>query len=280
MGLGARYIRISYYLVVLVLIFGALITWTAPDLKSDDKASLGDQVNNVRVLNTFQGGSFSNYANVDEMTRWSGILAQRIAERVAKQQMPNSPPPATRPANSRDIGGSQEAVPARMGRAPVLEQSPVAWSIKVVNQQTSFLPQLREEVIVLFRYAPEYFQGNAFTEGTWVLAHLRNSIHQGTDIPSIDPVPEVSLGRWNVAETPKLLDPGAPESSRLERMPNIHTFISRPTVRQIAEFVHATDFGNNDVYSTSSVSRRMDVDVLRVVVYPEYAILADAFVAT
>jgi hypothetical protein len=109
-----------------------------------------------------------------------------------------------------------------------------------------------------------------------VLAHLRNSIRQGDDLPGDGPYPSDSRGRWDIALTPELLDHGSPESSRLRKTANIRSYKTRPTVEQISEFVYSTDFGNNDIYSHTSVSRRMDVDVLRVVVYPEYARLADA----
>ncbi len=276
---GTKCVPIGYGLVVLLLSSAALISWTTRASSREDELPLGDQarppIDNVRVLNTFGEGNFDG-ANVYEMTRWSGILAQRIAEFVAKQRMPESPPPPTRSINSRDDGRTPTNPPTPAYR-PVFEQSPVAWSIKAVNQEISFFPQLREEVIVLVRYAPEYFKDNAFSDGTWVLAHLRNSIRQGTDIPGTGPIFCDSLGRWHIADTPKLLDQGPPESSRLEKTPNIRSYKSRPTVEQIAEFVYATDFGNNDIYSRTSVSRLMNVEVLRVVVYPEYARFADVF---
>ena len=277
---GTKYVQIGYGLLVLLLSSGAPISWTTRVSSREDELPLGDQarppIDNVRVLNTYGEGNFAGFANVHEMTRWSGILAQRIAEFVAKQRMPDSPPPPTQSINSRDNGSAPTNPPTPAYR-PVFEQSPVAWSIKVVNQEISLLPQLREEVIVLVQYAPEYFQDNAFSDGAWVLAHLRNSIRQGTDIPGSGPPFCDSRGRWHIADTPKLLDQGPPESSRLEKTPNVRSYKSRPTMKQIAEFVYATDFGNNDIYSHTSVSDRMDVDVLRVVVYPEYARLADVF---
>jgi hypothetical protein len=238
---------------------------------SDRTKLTGD---NVLVLTSFEEGYFSGYQNAHEMGRWSGILAKRIAEYVTNQRMPDSPPPAVQSANSGNNAKSQ--VTPQSPQLPVFELSPVAWSIKAANLRISFLPQLREEVIVLVRFTPEYFKGTAIADSAWILAHLRNSTRQGDDLPGDGPHPSDSRGRWDIAFTPKLLDSGPPESSRLEKTPNIRSYKARPTDEQLSDFVYATDFGNNDIYSYASVSGRMDVDVLRVVVYPDYAALAEA----
>lgn len=278
MRLGTKYIQKGCCLIAAFLLSNTLFSRSTPLLADDGVVPVGEptkmSVDNVRVLKSFEEGYFSGYQNVHEMSRWSGILPKRIAEYVTNQRMPDSPPPLVQSANSG--GSAQSSVVPQTSQLPVLKLSPVAWSIKVANLKTSFLPQLREEVIVLVRFTPEYFKGTAIAESTWILAHLRNSIRQGDDLPIGGPYPSDSLGRWDIALTPKLLDSGAPESSRLEKTPNIRSYKARPTDEQVSEFVYATDFGNNDIYSYTSVSGRMDVDVLRVVVYPDYATLADA----
>ncbi|MFZ1936386.1 MAG: hypothetical protein WCB27_05940 [Thermoguttaceae bacterium] len=230
-------------------------------------------VNNVRVLRVFATQDNFYYRNANEMYRWHGILAQRIAENVTGQRMPDSPPPRVAPAIP--MGNANPSAAPAVTR-PVFELSPVAWSIKAVNLKSAFLPQLREEVIVLVRYTPEYFGDNAFAKGTWVLAHLRNSIRQHADVLGDGPYPSDSRGRWDVALTPELLDRGDSESSRLRETANVRCYKARPSTEQVSEFVYSTDFGNNDIYSHTSVSHRIDVDVLQVVVYPRYAKLANA----
>ena len=233
-------------------------------------------VNNVRVLGAFEEQSFRS-RNSRQMCRDAFVLAQRIAEYVAKERMPAGPPSAPyKPAIPMNNAHSPATRPTY--QPPVFQLSPVAWSIKVVNLESSFLPQLREEVIVLVRYTPEYFRDNAFANGRWVLAHLRNSIDQGDgESPVNVPYPSDSRGRWDIALTPELLDYGPLESSRLRKTANVRGYNARPSVEQISEFVYSTDFGNNDIYSHTSMSygMRMDVDVLQVVVYPEYAKLAN-----
>lgn len=264
-------------LAVLFVLSSTVILRSASMLAEDGALTPGAQaklsINNVRVLGAFATDAiFGRRSN--QMSRSPAILARRIAEYLTKHRMPKSPPPLTRPAipmNNANSSATPPTVPP-----PVFQLSPVAWSIKVVNLKGSFPPQLREEVIVLVRYTPEHFRDNAFANGTWVLAHLRNSIRQHSpDLSRDGPYASDSRGRWDIALTPVLLDHGAPESSRLRNTANVHSYKSRPTVEQISEFVYSTDFGNNDIYSHTSVSHRMDVDVLQVVVYPEYAKLAN-----
>jgi hypothetical protein len=230
---------------------------------------------NVRILARFEERYLASYRNMDAMQRTPRSLVSRIAEYLTKQPLPASPPPPYRPAIPTDDAWRSAAPVA--SRRPVFELSPVAWSMKVVNLNEFFLPQLREEVIVVVRFTPEYFRENVFADGTWVLAHLRKSNREaGHDIGD-GPYPSDSTGRWDLALTPELLDQGPPNSSRLRKTANIRSYKARPSLEQISEFVYSTDFGNNDIYRSTSVARRMDVDVVVVAVYPVYATLGDAF---
>jgi hypothetical protein len=235
---------------------------TEDEKKEDDNSIVIEKANlpknNVRVLDNFNQKNFSGFNNIKDFYRSAYVLAARIAEYLTKEEMPHNQPP-----------GDSNIPP------PVYDIFPIAWSIKIVNIKHAFLPQLREEVVVLVQYTPQYFKDNAFHDGTWVLASLTNKSRTDNTDPldkRIFPYDSVSL--WNISSSPVLINPEKPASSKLENRPNIRNYKERPTIEQIIDFIQSMDFGNNDIFAYQSEKYLMNIEVLQIFVYPDYAKLA------
>jgi hypothetical protein len=227
---------------------------------------------NVCVLDSLDKQQLPLRPNRDEMGRPPAILASRIVEHLTGEQLPLPPPAPYRPAYPMAKPPREGTTRPNAVAEPAYTLSPIAWSIKVVNLRRTFLPQLREEVIVLVHFSPDHFEKEAFENGSWVVAHLRRSSH--------DFFPETtheadSESRWELAYTPRLFG-SPPESARLSRSANVHLYKDKPTTKKVSKFVYSTDFGNNDIYAHTSVSNLMDVDVLFVALYPEFSELVDS----
>ncbi len=239
---------------------------SAADTSCCDYRQKGPEVNNVRVLRHFQrpqGFSFSMYRNEAELERPSRLLAEQIVEYLTKDKMPPWP-------IAPESGPTPQAI---------YEIFPVAWSLKVVNIRRAILPALREEVIVTAHLAPKYFKAGVFPEGEWALAFLRNQSraadeeNRETRNPLYD-----SKSLWSICVSPELVNPTAkPGSSSLRFRPNIVCFRRKPTLDEVSAFVRSTDFGNNDICRHTSAAFLMEVDVMQVVVYPEYSQLVRVF---
>lgn len=230
------------------------------------------EIHRVRVLPQFRAGRFENYGNQNEMARPDRLLAKRIAEYLTKEKMPSPPLPAT-----SSVFSPKDTSPPAM--PDVYELFPVAWSLKGINLNRAFLPQLAEEAIVVVKFTPQYFKADAFPEGNWVVACLRNrSRLDESETPTKRIWPYDSVSSWDICLSPELADAkGTPGILELEFRPNIKCFKSKPTMEQLSEFIQSTNFGNNDIHGHTLASEYMEVEVMQVVVYSEYSKLQGIF---
>ena len=228
---------------------------------------------NVFVLDRFVREQFYFPLADDEMHRHPAMLVSRIIEHLTGEPLPPPPPPAYASAGPMAESTRDDPKEPNAVAEPLYGLSPIAWSIKIVNLRRAFLPQLREEVIVLVHFSPGHFEDEAFEDGRWVIAHLRR---RNSSLPLETPRAADSESRWEVAYTPRLFG-SPPESARLSRTANVHLYKEKPTPQEVSQFVYSTDFGNNDIYAHLSESNSMDVDVLLVVLYPEFSKLQNGF---
>ena len=249
----------------------------AEDGNTSMSSERGTRMNTVRILSEFEVQGYGlAYVTTDEIHRSPYMLVARIYRSLTNEKMP----PLTLEgilSNQPPENKGHPSGPPRLSPTIVPETYrvyPVAWSLKIVNLNTSFLPQLREEVIVLVEFIPKFFEKGDFRDGPWLLACLRHrsQYHSQYQAGKHNAFDYESL--WEISSSPELVSPGA---SQVRYCPNITRYKSRPTLEQVADFVKSTDFGNNDVYGHTSVSTLMDVEVVQVAIYPDYAQCLELF---
>ena len=258
----------SLYLMSAITVFtGGIMLAAKPTNETPAKER---KMQNVRVLRDFSEWYYSTLPNCGDMYRPNSVIAQAIVEHITKENMPPIPLPALRSVEDSEDDVKNTPAPPKM-----YYMYPIAWSIKTINIERAFLPQLSEEVIVLVHFSPQYFKEGAFADGTWILAYLCN---QSNPLVPHNIGGDDSTSVWTIGVLPEFTSPEKrPQSSGIRDKPNIACFVNKPTMEQVSEFVKSTNFGNNDVFAHTSLSKKVEVDVVQVVVYPQYSGLKGLF---